>query len=270
MSTRAELLLPPRQLASCIAACVLRDTRGVALSEMDRLNFFPAAPLYTATLTLHGQIHIGDDIAPPDVLARRPAAGRWLFQPPRRAPHTSWNPGPLLAVTLAFFPDAWLRLGGTLEGAPPPRMAPAFARLEAEPLEDAWPAFWDAATVEWQRSGGQGQWAGSSRVKDWAYHVLSRLGQSSSLRASQRQLAQWTGLSRTSLDFFARIEDLHRLHTADPGASPAELACEAGYADQSHMGRMLKRATGFSPVALTRRIEQDEAFWCYRLLRARF
>ena len=60
------------------------------------------------------------------------------------------------------------------------------------------------------------------------------------------------------------------LHAADPSTPPVDLAVEAGFADQSHMGRDLKRATGFSPVQLNQRILQNEAFWCYRLLGERF
>jgi len=57
---------------------------------------------------------------------------------------------------------------------------------------------------------------------------------------------------------------------AEPTATPAELAAEAGFADQSHLGRALKRATGFSPVSLNRKIATEEPFWCYRLLGERF
>ena len=45
---------------------------------------------------------------------------------------------------------------------------------------------------------------------------------------------------------------------------------EGGFADQSHMGRAVRRATGFSPARLNRMIESEESFWCYRLLGQRF
>ena len=48
------------------------------------------------------------------------------------------------------------------------------------------------------------------------------------------------------------------------------LAGDAGYSDQSHMGRAVRRATGFSPARLNRMIESEESFWCYRLLGQRF
>jgi AraC-like DNA-binding protein len=66
------------------------------------------------------------------------------------------------------------------------------------------------------------------------------------------------------------VEEVHRLVNADPTTKPAELAAEAGFSDQSHMGRALKRATGFAPVQLNEKIATEEAFWCYRLLGERF
>jgi AraC-like DNA-binding protein len=45
----------------------------------------------------------------------------------------------------------------------------------------------------------------------------------------------------------------------------AELAADAGYADQSHLCRESRRVTGFSPAELHRRILQEEGFWAYRL-----
>lgn len=45
----------------------------------------------------------------------------------------------------------------------------------------------------------------------------------------------------------------------------AGLAQEDGFADQAHLVRATKRITGFSPMEFTRRYEQDESFWLYRL-----
>jgi AraC-like DNA-binding protein len=53
-------------------------------------------------------------------------------------------------------------------------------------------------------------------------------------------------------------------------ASAAGLTTEAAFSDQSHMGRAVRRATGFSPAHLNRVIATEEAFWCYRLLGERF
>ena len=45
----------------------------------------------------------------------------------------------------------------------------------------------------------------------------------------------------------------------------ADIAADEGYADQSHLCRVSRRITGFSPEALRVRIAEDEAFWAYRL-----
>ena len=55
-----------------------------------------------------------------------------------------------------------------------------------------------------------------------------------------------------------------------PDANPAQIALDAHFSDQSHMGRAVKRATGFSPAHLNTLTETNEAFWCYRLLGERF
>ena len=276
MPTKSQLVLPPQSLARCIAGGVMRDTRMVTLSDTDRLNYFPASPLFSITLVFEGEIHLSDDITSLEVLRSLPPIPKCLCLAPRASPHMSWSPGPVMAMTLAFFPDAWLRLGGALDGRPPPDIMPALQLLQANPLETAWPKFWQAMTQVWAASDGAAlsrDWRGSDRIKDWTYHVLAQLARSGagrSLRSAQRRLHRWTGQNRKALEFYAKVEDLHRLSKQEPHASPAQLAADAGFADQSHMGRALKRATGFSPVQLNHMISTEESFWCYRLLGERF
>jgi AraC-like DNA-binding protein len=43
------------------------------------------------------------------------------------------------------------------------------------------------------------------------------------------------------------------------------LAQDAGYTDQAHLCRETRRVTGFSPEELRRRIDEEEAFWPYRI-----
>jgi AraC-like DNA-binding protein len=50
----------------------------------------------------------------------------------------------------------------------------------------------------------------------------------------------------------------------------AELATEAGFADQAHMIRRMCQYTGFTPEQLRQSAGNDEAFWGYRLLRQHF
>lgn len=90
------------------------------------------------------------------------------------------------------------------------------------------------------------------------------------MRATERRLRRWSGQNQQSLEFYARFEKLHQLSVAEKGASLAEIAHDAGFSDQSHMGRTVRRATGYSPAKLNHLIETEEAFWCYRLLGERF
>jgi len=90
-----------------------------------------------------------------------------------------------------------------------------------------------------------------------------------SVRQLQRRMRDWTGQSQRDLQLFSRVETafLHRLHQASgPEASLAAAAAEAGYADQSHMGREIRRVTGLSPARFEERMATDEAFWYYRLI----
>ena len=276
MPTTSQLILPPKPLASCIVGCIVRDTRGTQLSDADRMNYFPASPLFTVTLTLHGQLHISDDILPLDALRKQPVAPRRLSRPPQNAPQMSWSAGPLCALTIAFFPDAWQRLGGQLDGTLPDGLHPVLSQLEMTDLATAWPAFWHEMALLWAHTTEQStstNWAGSDKLKDWVYHLVGQLGRTGagrSLRSAQRMLQRWTGTDRQTLEFFARVEDVHRLSLLEPTATPAQIAADAGFADQSHMGRALKRATGFSPVILNQKIATEEPFWCYRLLGQRF
>ena len=46
----------------------------------------------------------------------------------------------------------------------------------------------------------------------------------------------------------------------------AATAADAGFADQSHMGRDVRRVTGISPGRLIELMRSEESFWLYRLL----
>ena len=272
----SQLILPPRNLASCIACCLYRNTLGVDLRDEERLNYFPASPLYVASVMLSGELHTADTLVPLHGLKRTPKTPRYLYSAPKAEPHISWSPGPIEGFTVVFYPDAWNTLGGGTDGTPPDSVRHALAQFEDTATDAAWTHFWATMQQAWdtaQRQAGIEPWRGSNRIKAWTYHLLGRAAQSGtgkSLRSVQRRVRRWTRQDIQTLNFFSRIEHLHHLVAQDPNTPPAELAVEAGFADQSHMGRDLKRATGFSPVQLNQRILRDEAFWCYRLLGERF
>lgn len=278
MQPKSCLLLPPPDLANCIAAAIFRDTKGTDLTDADRLNYFPASPLHSLTFVLAGQLHISaglHDIA--SLRACKPVAGTVVIPPPDE-PIVSWSPGPVVALTIGFFPEAWRILGGGQDEDALPRLlnVPASRLSHPDEVEKQWATFCSELSSLWSErraSTAFANWPGSDKVADWSRHLLARLaiaGPGRSARAMERRLRRWTGQSRQSLGFYARIEELHRMRTTEPDAPLAALANDAKFSDQSHMGRAVKRATGFSPARLNRMIETDEPFWCYRLMGERF
>lgn len=264
-----RLILPPAGLAGCVFAALLRDTRGRALAGRDLYNHFPASPLYSVSWVFEGALHrvIAGKIAA-DPMPRITVAG------PQGAPVVSWSPGPVRALTLGIYPEAWAVLSGQAPGAmldesgaladvlPDGTLGAAFAAL-ADPahlatLETQLLALWRA---------GRGAGGGWTSLGDWLRATTLRAmmsGAGRSLRQSQRRLRALTGQNRRRLEQFARFEALRAAATAD--APLAEVALEAGFSDQSHMGRTVRQMSGLSPAALNRAIAEEEAFWAYRLL----
>jgi AraC-like DNA-binding protein len=123
----------------------------------------------------------------------------------------------------------------------------------------------------WRDSRPQG--LGPPWLEDWARGLVARAalsGPGKSARQIQRRVKAWTGQSQRDLQVHARVETVFaRTHAAND-VSLSELAADMGYADQSHMGREVKRITGHSPAQMSRLIATDERFWCYRLLGERF
>ncbi|MCY6382568.1 helix-turn-helix domain-containing protein [Hoeflea prorocentri] len=278
MQPKSSLHLPPPYLASCMAAAILRDTRGAELSEQDRMNYFPASPLPAVTCVLSGTLHMAEGICDLETLRATPPMPAVSVTPPQATPILSWSPGPVAALTIGFYPDAWVSLGGAPGSkALPDGLKDLLALLsDADDIESRWDTFCQKLAPIWasaRKTGHLADWPGSHRLADWSRHVLTRIALAApakSARTLERHVRRWTGQSRQSLDFYARIEDLHRLSVQAPAAPLAEMALDADFADQSHMGRALKRATGFSPARLNRLIETEEAFWCYRLMGERF
>ena len=273
MPENAAFLPPAPALGGTLFGAVLRDTTGLALAEVERFNHFPASPLVSLTRVFRGETRL----VPPggDLAAARaaPSLPPLSLTGPQSRPLTSWNPGPVTALSVAFYPDAWARLFGAAPADLADRttadLPAALTRLlDTLPQTDDPATFWAGL-----QAGLAPDPSAAPRLGDWARTLVARAalsGPGRSLRATERRLRRWTGQSRQSLAFFSSIENLHALATRDPGIAPAALAQDAGYADQSHMGRAVRRATGFSPARLNRLIESHPSFWCYRLLGERF
>lgn len=57
-SQHAALLHPPAELAGCLFAGIWRDTRGLSLSDAERMNYFPASPLVALNIVIHGETRL--------------------------------------------------------------------------------------------------------------------------------------------------------------------------------------------------------------------
>lgn len=278
MKPLSALLLPPPELSSCIFAAIFRDTRGAALSDSDRFNHFPASPLVSVTFVIEGELRLlekGEGLS--EAQKTLPIVAHHMA-PPQDKPVTSWSPGPVAVVTVGFYPDAWMKLEQSGAASTlPEALETAFATLIADDdITTGWGRFCTEITASWlsaRSSRGLADWSGSQRMADWSRSMLARAalaGPGRSVRALERRVRRWSHQSQRSLKFFSDIDNLHELATDKAQTSLASIASDAGYADQSHMGRAVRRATGFSPAVLNRYIETKEAFWCYRLLGKRF
>jgi AraC-like DNA-binding protein len=263
-------------------AGVERDTRGCELSDLERFNYYPATPLASISWVFEGTLHLVDDTArfpsePPGV-ALGAALPRMTFSGPQRRPTVSWSPGPVHALTVGFYPEGLARLLGRPIGpwldrtVPLDEVAPAamlaicdavlysddpFARLQEE-LEASWSVSVVTSPVP--------------LLSNWVRGLATRAAHSGAgqgLRQWQRRVRDWTGHSQRDLQRFVRLEEAFiRRHACGGTGEPslADVAADAGFADQSHMGREIRRATGMPPGRFGERLAHDQAFWYYRLI----
>jgi hypothetical protein len=285
-TTISRIVWPRPAVAGCIFCMIVRDTRGVALDHAERFNFFPATPLCSVAWTFAGDCQLIDQ---PDEM-ERPWTGARLpdlaFLGPQLGPLISWNPGEAYGITVTFYPDALSTMTGLDLSPFAGRMGPAEGILPPsilQPCRD----FFDDVRRDGTASGFSvledkigAMWAdtrsagiGPMRwVKDWSRsvgHRAARTDLGRSTRQIARRFKSWTGVSQRDLQGLGHTEQLYaRLHDAIQNGDVdwAGLAAEAGFADQPHMIRQMRRHTGFTPEQLRLRAESDEAFWCYRLL----
>jgi AraC-like DNA-binding protein len=275
----ARLIAVPPGLRDLCFVAVERDTRGCDLGPVERVNHYPASPLCTVTIALAGTARlVGPDAAVCEPLPQMCLAG------PTNRPVASRNDGPVLAIFLCCFPDALARLTGFEPGALRNRivalheggdtafLALCDGLLIRGPGADSLSDFLAGLEALWLRVRSEHSATLPARIADWsraaAYKAaLSRPGRG--VRQVQRRLQALTGHSRRELEQFARNEVLFEAVVAQPdlAGNLADFAHGNGFADQSHLGRFVRRMTGHSPAEMNQRLAHDEAFWFYRLMR---
>jgi AraC-like DNA-binding protein len=279
----AALYAPRAALGGCLMACVERDTRGCDLSDLERFNYYPATPLASISWIFEGTLHLADNRAQSTAESAEVELGgalpRMTISGPQRGPTVSWSPGPVHAMTVGFYPEAMARLLGHPiaplldKTLPLEEVAPAdmFARCEAVLCEAVNPFFRLQNELE-------AMWSAPSlarpvlHLSHWVRGLTTQLahsGSGRSLRQWQRRFREWTGQSQRDLQKFIRLEEAFiRRHAQGVTRMPsfADVAADAGFADQSHMGREVRRVTGESPGRFGERLVHDQAFWYYRLI----
>jgi AraC-like DNA-binding protein len=272
------ILLPRTSLSSLLFAAIVRDTRGAAqLTADERFNCFPASPLCAVTWVREGSIHLVDDAGTIDPL---PLPKIFATGPCSR-PLVSWSASPVYAMSVGIYPDAW----GTLTGVDATGLSDRSSGLDRVLAGDLLEMFNAVGEIDdfraafeliqvrlgtlWREARPK-HLAPWLRLEDWTRALAARAaisGTGNSARQIQRRIRSWTGHSLRELRLHARIEGLFaRSRSAGQDVNLAEIAADAGYADQSHMGREVRRITGASPARINALIRTDKRYWFYRLL----
>lgn len=282
--THSRVWLPGAALVSCVRGVITRDTHGVALTEAQRYNHFPATPFCSLCWWPAGEV---DGLLPGAAAVagspRERMTDRALFFGPVTGPLISHNPGPVRSLMVVITPDALQALTGLRLTDWVDRCAPL-----AQALGPEWAAFSDAVLAAPDEATAvarvlaflEARWAerrpphrlAAHRYRDWAEALALRAAMSGpgrSLRQVERRIRQWAGQPLRELQGLVRAEQAFFSVVAAQQAQGtvrwADVAADNGFADQSHLCRVTRRVTGFTPQGLARRIAEDETFWAYRV-----
>lgn len=257
-----------------------RDTRGVQLPTPDRFNYYPATPFPSISWILHGQLQMVEG----GIGTNAPRLGEPLpkvvFSGPTREPSVSWSSGSVHALTVSFYPEALAKLLGIPIQQYVGSVLPLERMRSGGAVDQLLTIKFDhgASPYEQVQKLLNRLWDGSPAprpfdVRSWLALIASRTASETgggAQRRMQRLVKAWTGQSLRDLRLYARVESAmaYRAEMSEGDSlNLAAVAAEAGFSDQSHLGREIRRVTGMSPARLYEFIRRDEAFWMYRLLR---
>ncbi len=277
--TDTHLHLPRASLSGCIRAYVSRSTIGIDLEPHEMLNHYPASPLLAMTWTIKGQ---GVLVSQGGVAQAHGPPAPITVSGPQTMPSVTDNAGAMHGFMVLFMPDAIQALTGIDVTQLVDRYLPmsqvfdtnwqdmALAVLYA-PDERQRIQCLEAFLMPRWRTCQTGLVQGVPRYREWMTSLATRAalsGVGKSTRQAERRVKLWAGQSLQGLRGLARAEssffDMRQASERDM-LSWAELAFNAGFSDQAHMCREIRRITGFSPEEIRRAIETDESFWVYRL-----
>lgn len=278
---------PEPALAGCLRAFVVRDTTGMAMTMADATSpaepinvssRFPATPACSLAWFVEGAgTHRSDG---------QPLPARIVFRGPFSRPALAQDAAGMHVFLVMLLPDALNRMAGVrpLDHLDSLRPAETVFGAEWSPLFAAVAAAADDEErvrlvtgflqPRWQQACHATSMAAHNESYDaWSLRLArhASFGAGRSSRQRERRLRAWTGQSAGELHRVARAERCFRLLlqacTAERTFRPnwAELALAAGYADQPHLCREVRRIAGVSPQALWRGMRDDPSFWIFRL-----
>lgn len=282
--SKVRLWLPAVGLSHCVRAIVARSTMGVGLQwpSEQHVNYFPASPLCSIGWFVAGHTEFFDAEWPADPSSRRTRLPQIYFSGPFTRPTVSHNSPEGHGLILMLLPDAVQAMTGLDPSEWVNRVEPLSHALGsawqamaeavlAAPDDDARVALMQSFLLpRWQAARPSAAAPGLPSLHDWALALSLRAASSGigrSLRQAERRIKGWTGLPMRELRGLSRAEQafFRTLAEGDQPVNWANVAADAGYADQSHLCRETRRVTGFAPAELRRRIAEEEAFWLYRI-----
>lgn len=279
-----RLYLAPPALQGALVAIICRDTRGVELTDAQRLSHFPASPL--VCLSWYRELDAGLVQTGADGSRWQPFHTSVTLSGSQSRPSASWVSGSGRGGMVCLTPDVAHALFGLDPASLQDRFLSAWELLDESwrPLLDALLAATDdAATLaaleqhlapRWRACQGPvstlmalrrigRRWVEqlAFQAHEWRKTHSPRQVERRIKAYSGRSLRDWQALTRTEGAFFAARER----HEAGQPFDWAALAQEQGFADQAHLSRTCRRITGFAPAEFSRRFIEDESFWLYRL-----
>lgn len=268
-----------------VVAVVSRDTGGVMLSEAQRLSHFPASSF--VSLSWHNNIGIGVFDRPEKGDPWKETNENVQISGSQSQPTVSWSAregrGGMMCFTVSaaqalfnidvttiqdrsvcarqLLGDTWFSMLDQLVASPDDATMLETIKRHIVPR---WSRRNHALSpVQSLRYAGS-RWVDGlvSQAKLWQSARSIRQVERRVKAMSGRSLREWQLLVSTEKIFFeVAQDDQNALHSLDWAA----LALEAGFSDQAHLCRAVKRITGFPPAEFARRFVEDESFWIYRL-----
>lgn len=283
-SSLARRYAAPAALRGVVIAVLSRDTRGVALSDAQRLSHFPASPFICLSWRHQGESGL---------VERSESASVWrgfnsdvMISGSQSSSSVAWSPGPAMGG-MAYFSVSTARelfnldasliqdrsvcarsvLGHTWfamcdDLASSSDDAAMLAALEKH-IAPCWQCLSRQALTmgTLQRAGQRWVEGLAAQANEWSLSRSMRQVERRIKKISGRSLRDWHLLVSTEQVFFTARDQQESGRMLDWAA----LALDAGFADQAHLNRTVKRLTGFPPAEFARRFIEDESFWVYRL-----